>query len=112
MTLREFAAGVQRADVPTGNVFLLTFDDGYASLAGSAYPILADLGFTATTFLITDYIGKMNTWDLQYTWNRLQHLSWPQIEQRASRRGSRPGNRLSIWRRRYPRPAACSERRL
>jgi len=85
MTLREFAAGVQRADVPTGNVFLLTFDDGYASLAGSAYPILADLGFIATTFLITDYVGKVNTWDVQYTWSRLQHLSWPQIEQWRAR---------------------------
>ena len=60
--------------------FLLTFDDGYASLADTAYPVLADLGFTATTFLITDYIGKSNTWDVRYTWNRLPHLDWPAIE--------------------------------
>ena len=60
--------------------FLLTFDDGYASLADYAYPVLADLGFTATTFLITDYVGGTNTWDVRYTWNRLQHLSWPAIE--------------------------------
>jgi peptidoglycan/xylan/chitin deacetylase (PgdA/CDA1 family) len=60
--------------------FLLTFDDGYASLAEHAYPLLADLGFTATTFLITDYVGKTNTWDVRYTWNRLQHLSWQEIE--------------------------------
>jgi len=65
--------------------FLLTFDDGYASLAEHAYPILADLDFTATTFLITDYVGRTNTWDVQYTWNRLQHLSWPQIEQWRAR---------------------------
>ena len=61
-------------------MFLLTFDDGYASLAEYAYPVLADLGFTATTFLITDYIGKTNTWDVRYTWNRQQHASWTQIE--------------------------------
>jgi peptidoglycan/xylan/chitin deacetylase (PgdA/CDA1 family) len=65
--------------------FLLTFDDGYASLAEHAYPILADLDFTATTFLITDYVGGTNTWDVQYTWNRLQHLSWPEIEQWRAR---------------------------
>ena len=65
--------------------FLLTFDDGYASLAEHAYPVLADLGFTATTFLITEYVGKKNTWDVQYTWNRLQHLSWPEIEQWRAR---------------------------
>lgn len=60
--------------------FLLTFDDGYESLAQQAYPILADLGFTATTFLITDYVGNTNTWDVRYTWNRLLHLHWSQIE--------------------------------
>jgi len=65
--------------------FLLTFDDGYADLAEYAYPVLSDLGFTATTFLITDYIGKTNTWDVRYTWNRLKHLSWSQIEQWRAR---------------------------
>jgi peptidoglycan/xylan/chitin deacetylase (PgdA/CDA1 family) len=64
---------------------LLTFDDGYASLAEYAYPLLADLGFTATTFLVTDYIGKTNTWDVRYTWRRLRHLDWPQIEQWRAR---------------------------
>ena len=65
--------------------FLLTFDDGYASLADHAYPILADLGFTATTFLITDYVGKTNTWDVRYTWNRLPHLAWRDVEQWRAR---------------------------
>lgn len=60
--------------------FLLTFDDGYASLADHAYPVLAELGFTATTFLITDYVGKSNTWDVRYTWDRLRHLDWREIE--------------------------------
>jgi peptidoglycan/xylan/chitin deacetylase (PgdA/CDA1 family) len=86
VTLDRFAArtievGAQHA-APLHNPpreFLLTFDDGYASLAEHAYPVLADLGFTATTFLITDYVGNTNTWDVQYTWQRLKHLSWPEI---------------------------------
>ena len=87
LTLDEFARRNNdgRAQHAAPLQFLLTFDDGYASLAGSAYPILADLGFTATTFLITDYVGKVNTWDVQYTWNRLHHLTWPQIEQWRAR---------------------------
>ena len=85
VTLEQFGSYVQRADVPSCNEFLLTFDDGYASLAEHAYPVLADLGFTATTFLITDYVGKTNTWDVQYTWHRLRHLSWPEIEQWRAR---------------------------
>jgi len=67
--------------IPTpSKVFLLTFDDGYASLADHAYPLLAELGFTATTFLITDHVGRTNTWDVRYTWRRLAHLDWPAIE--------------------------------
>ena len=79
---RNDAVGAQHAaPLPSAQrTFLLTFDDGYASLAEHAYPILADLGFTATTFLITDYVGKMNTWDVPYTWNRLPHLGWDTIE--------------------------------
>ncbi len=77
LSLTEFGTETPHAARRT---FLLTFDDGYASLAEHAYPVLADLGFTATTFLITDYVGKTNTWDVRYTWQRLQHLSWPEIE--------------------------------
>ncbi len=78
LSLNEFSHPRTTHHAP--RTFLLTFDDGYASLAEHAYPVLADLGFTATTFLITDYVGKTNTWDVQYTWQRLKHLSWPEIE--------------------------------
>ncbi len=83
LSLDEFAD--VRTTHDARRTFLLTFDDGYASLAEHAYPILADLGFTATTFLITDYVGKTNDWDVRYTWNRLDHLTWRQIEHWQSR---------------------------
>ena len=83
LSLSEFA--VPRTTHQAPRTFLLTFDDGYASLAEHAYPVLADLGFTATTFLITDYVGTTNTWDVRYTWNRLTHLSWTGIEQWRAR---------------------------
>lgn len=79
LTLAEFASSFQ-ATHHAPRTFLLTFDDGYASLTEHAYPVLAELGFTATTFLITDYIGKTNTWDVRYTLERLTHLDWPAIE--------------------------------
>jgi len=93
LTLGEFAAAVRRpphAPLPRAptpsKVFLLTFDDGYASLADHVYPVLAELGFTATTFLITDHVGRTNTWDVRYTWRRLAHLDWPAIEAWRARR--------------------------
>jgi len=94
MTLQEFAlrrdvVGAQHAaplhDRTTPCEFLLTFDDGYASLAEHAYPVLEDVGFTATTFVITDYVGKTNDWDIRYTWDRLPHLTWPDIERWRAR---------------------------
>ena len=86
LSLAEFAervmVGAQHAAPlhQTPRSFLLSFDDGYESLATHAYPILADLGFSATTFVITDYVGKTNSWDVRYTWNRLPHLTWTEIE--------------------------------
>lgn len=81
VSLDEFASTPHAA----GRTFLLTFDDGYAALSDHAYPVLADLGFTATTFLITDYVGKTNTWDVRYTWDRLSHLDWSAIERWRAR---------------------------
>src|SRR5207247_484698 len=100
LTLAEFAAAVRRTrhaplpHAPTpSKVFLLTFDDGYASIADHAYPLLAELSFTATTFLITDHVGRTNTWDVRYTWRRLAHLDWPAIEAWRSTCGTWGGGR-------------------
>lgn len=57
----------------------LTFDDGYEALARHAFPVLADLGLRALVFVITDYVGRENTWDVQYGWRRFRHLSWEQL---------------------------------
>ena len=37
---------------------VLTFDDGYRAFKDHAYPILKELGFTATLFVYTDYVGR------------------------------------------------------
>ena len=93
LRLEEFArrneeVGAQHAaplQNPPPREFLLTFDDGYQSLAEHAYPLLSDLGFTASTFLITDFVGKTNTWDVRYTWDRLEHLRWTDVERWRAR---------------------------
>src|SRR5207244_7287797 len=36
---------------------VLTFDDGYRSFLQYAHPVLKKLGFTATLFVYTDYVG-------------------------------------------------------
>ncbi len=47
----------QKAQLPRKAV-VITFDDGYKSFSQYAYPVLRELGFTATLFVYTDYIGS------------------------------------------------------
>ncbi len=57
----------------------LTFDDGYAALATHAFPVLAELGLTALVFVITDYVGRENRWDVRYGGRWFRHLDWDQL---------------------------------
>ncbi len=42
---------------------VITFDDGYRSNRDIAWPILKRHGFSATIFLVSDYLGRTNAWD-------------------------------------------------
>lgn len=59
----------------TGNALAITFDDGYAALAEHAFPVLADLGLRAMVFVVTDFVGRGNTWDLRVG-RPFPHLDW------------------------------------
>jgi peptidoglycan/xylan/chitin deacetylase (PgdA/CDA1 family) len=41
----------------------LTFDDGYADIARHAVPVLAEVGFTASAYVVAERIGGENAWD-------------------------------------------------
>jgi peptidoglycan/xylan/chitin deacetylase (PgdA/CDA1 family) len=51
---------------------VLTFDDGYRAFKDYAYPVLKDLGFTATLFIYTDWVGAGRG---ALTWNDLRALA-------------------------------------
>lgn len=42
--------------------FLLTFDDGFLSVHEHAAPVLKELGWPATVFLVSQLIGQQDTW--------------------------------------------------
>jgi len=42
---------------------VITFDDGYRCLYEHALPALAELGWTATVFLVADGLGGTNAWE-------------------------------------------------
>jgi peptidoglycan/xylan/chitin deacetylase (PgdA/CDA1 family) len=60
-----------RRQLPRRSV-VLTFDDGYTSFLRYAYPILKDLGFTATLFVYTDYVGLGRN---ALSWDDLRRLA-------------------------------------
>jgi peptidoglycan/xylan/chitin deacetylase (PgdA/CDA1 family) len=49
----------------SGRVVVLTFDDGYADTVTNALPILQDVGFTATCFVVSGRLGGYNDWDAE-----------------------------------------------
>ena len=59
---------------------IITFDDGYASVYQQALPVLQEFGFRAVIFIITDYIGKANTWDANLLSIKFFHLDGSQIK--------------------------------
>jgi len=50
----------------TGRVVGITFDDGYLNNFEHALPVLRELGFTATVFMVSAQIGGTNAWDHEH----------------------------------------------
>jgi peptidoglycan/xylan/chitin deacetylase (PgdA/CDA1 family) len=61
----------------------ITFDDAYESVYQNALPAMRELGFSGTVFLITDYVGKSNAWDVNVGGRKFHHLSWFQAGKMA-----------------------------
>jgi len=64
----------QRIAAP--NELAITFDDGYRGLREHAFPVLEGHAFRATCFVVTDFAGKLNRWDVAYGGRRFAHLAW------------------------------------
>lgn len=48
----------------TGKVVGVTLDDGFLNNHAHALPVLRELGFTATSFVVSHQIGGTNAWDI------------------------------------------------
>lgn len=49
-----------------GRVFGLTFDDGYRNVYDNVLPVLARLGFSATSYMVAGQRGGHNAWDTRH----------------------------------------------
>lgn len=57
----DILGGLTRGEWPERS-FVIHFDDGFASVQQRAWPLLQDLGFTATVYVVTDWVGRTNDW--------------------------------------------------
>ena len=63
---------------------ILTFDDGYENLITNAYPLLAELNWPYTVFLVADRIGATNEWVTPEGYEATRLLDWPHIHEMAA----------------------------
>ena len=71
VTLTDFVEWVNLKRQLPRKCVVLTFDDGYHAFRDYAYPVLKQLGFTATLFVYTDYVGSSRN---ALSWDELKSL--------------------------------------
>ena len=64
VTISALAEAI-RSGEPLGGLVAITFDDGFASVTETAWPLLAERGLTATIFCVADYLGRESDWPTQ-----------------------------------------------
>jgi peptidoglycan/xylan/chitin deacetylase (PgdA/CDA1 family) len=80
ISLAEFEACLHGERLAGERDILITFDDAYRGLRDNAFAVLRDVSFAAVCFVITDFAGRLNGWDVAYGGRRFAHLAWRDIE--------------------------------
>lgn len=76
LSLAELEAVLRGTRALAPKELAITFDDAYRGLRDHAFPVLAAHGFRASCFVITDFAGRLNRWDVAYGGRRFAHLTW------------------------------------
>ena len=84
VSLEQWAQAIVAGRRLPGRPIIITFDDGYVNFQQHAWPVLADAGFTATMFVVTDKVGATADWD-QVTGESLPLMSWDDLRSLQAR---------------------------
>jgi peptidoglycan/xylan/chitin deacetylase (PgdA/CDA1 family) len=76
LTLAELEACATGTRAVGPRELAITFDDAYRGLRDHAFPVLRAHGFGAACFVVSDYAGRLNRWDVAYGGRRFAHLAW------------------------------------
>lgn len=100
--LDELASGDNRPKV------VLTFDDGFADLHTTAWPLLAERGLPFTLYLATAYVGGAMHWEGSTARSAGPALDWTQLAELAASPLCTVGNHTHT----HARPEALTEAEL
>ena len=76
---RDIVEAVTRGQTLPRKTFAITFDDGYRCISDVAAPLLAEFGYAATVFVVSDCVGKINAWDAGTGHARCELMDWPHL---------------------------------
>jgi peptidoglycan/xylan/chitin deacetylase (PgdA/CDA1 family) len=71
ITPDQLAGALLRGEKLPSNPIMLTFDDGYDDAYSVAFPVLKEMGFTGTFFVVSDFVDQ----------NRGGYITWNQAKQ-------------------------------
>jgi peptidoglycan/xylan/chitin deacetylase (PgdA/CDA1 family) len=80
-----YLARLERPSQEGEKALFLTFDDGYEEIYHLILPGLVERKIPLHVFLLTEYSGRDNRWDLSLGRRSFRHLSWCQIEEMAGK---------------------------
>ncbi len=60
---------------------IITFDDAYESVYQQAFPILNAVGFRAIVYVISNFIGRENSWDMNLGGICFRHMTAQQLRE-------------------------------
>lgn len=72
---RDFGLSKVLENIGNEKGIAITFDDAYKDFIETALPIMEKYGLKATIFVITDFVGEKNLWDVSLG-KRFYHMDW------------------------------------
>ena len=90
-----------------GRVVAITFDDGYVDTLENALPVLQEVGFSATCYVVSGRIGQYNHWDATALNVRKPLMSAVQL-----RAWQAAGMEVGAHTRTHPRLPVCTDEEL
>jgi peptidoglycan/xylan/chitin deacetylase (PgdA/CDA1 family) len=81
LTEAEYLECLDHPDPSCQRSVFLTFDDAYENVYRDAFPLLRERGIPFHLFVVSDFAGRPNTWDLSLGRPPHRHAGWEQLSE-------------------------------